>query len=508
MHRTGRSFGNFITGLLLQALTMGISLLSTPLLLRWLGDERWGAFRAASDWAGYVGLLELGVGGALLALLAIAVGQGDRQKVRLTLATGIRVYLQIMALMVLAGAALGLFITHLVQVKGTLASELQNGYWVGIMGILLLPLYPFQLLADASQRSYIKNAFLLVQSFLITFLSLLLAWAGFGIPGQYLAVLLGGISFQFSMSWDGLRRYPDVFAAVADRQSQLPIEKQLRQLNWPTFLLSLSGRIGLMTDNIIISYFLGPAAVVPFFVTQRLAMLAQTQTQSISNATWAALADLHIKGEREKFNARLIELTQLVAVMGIAFMVPIAAYNPYFVKLWVGQARFSGEGVNLLVAVNGFLLGLLSLWSWCFGGTGNVAKLVLPATLGSGTNLMVSLFGTQVFGTIGPLLGTFVAFVTISLWWLPLLLRQVFGTSVRQLFKAVAKPLGVGIPYAVGVWWFARSHTPWGWLGLVSEMGLSAVLYLILAWLLVLNSGDRAAWINLLNGLLPKTRVQ
>lgn len=489
-------------------MTLGIGLVSTPLLLIWLGDERYGAFRAASDWTGYVSLLELGVSSSLLAMLAQSLGQSDRDKVRLTLAVGIRTYLRILIGMILAGVGIGWFITELVQVNSLLKSELQKGYWLGFLGILLLPLTPFRLLADASQRSYFTNTVLLVQSFVITTLALLLSWAGLGIPGQYLAVLLGNISFQFLMGWDGLRRYPDVFAPVSDRQAQVNIERRLWQLNWPTLLLNISSQVSLLTDNMIIAYSLGSVVVVPFFVTQRLAMLARAQTQGISNATWAALADLYAKGERQKFNARLVELTQLVMVMGLAFMVAIAAYNPYFIKLWVGQARFGGDGVSLLAASNGFFLGLLSLWGWCFSGTGNVAKLVLPAIVGMGVNLVVSLVSTHIFGMIGPLLGTSVAFVTVSLWWLPLLLRQEFGTSLRQLFLAVAKPLGVGIPYAVVVWLFARSHTPWGWFGLASEMGLTTLLYLILAWFFVLSAAERMDWSSRLRVLLPKVKEQ
>ncbi|HEY9813706.1 MAG TPA: lipopolysaccharide biosynthesis protein, partial [Candidatus Sericytochromatia bacterium] len=266
-HRTSRAVGNFITGLLFQVMTLGIGLVSTPLLLHWLGDERYGAFRAASDWVSYVNLLDLGIGGALLALLAKAVGQGDHKQIRLTLAMGLRAYVQVGLGMFLAAVGLGWFITDLVQVKGSLASELQKGYWLGFLGILLLPLAPFRLLADASQRSYFINAFLIFQSLLITSMGLLLAWAGFGIPGQYLAVLLGKIAFQLSMCWDGLRRYPDVFALIPDRKAQVNIERQLWQLNWPTLVLNLSGQIGLLTDNIVISYNLGPAVVVPFFVT-------------------------------------------------------------------------------------------------------------------------------------------------------------------------------------------------------------------------------------------------
>lgn len=493
-HRTGRSVVNFATGFMLHLMTLGIGILSTPQLLSWLGDKRYGAFRAASDWGNYLNLLELGISGSLLALLAKAVGIGERQQIRLTLVTGIRVYLKIMIVMVLAGVGLGLFITRVVPVEGILVGELQTGYWLGFLAIFLLPLTPFRLLADASQRGYFANVFIMFQSLIITGLALLLARGGFGITGQYLAVLAGNIAFQLLMCWDGLRHYPDVFSAIKDNQAQIPIQKQLWQLNWSTFTLNLSGRLGLFTDNIIISYSLSPATVVPFFVTQRLAVLAQTQIQGMGNATWAALADLHAKGEKEKFNARLIELTRLVALMGVTFMVAIAAYNHHFIKLWVGEDRFGGDGVTLLAACNGLFLGLLSLWGWCFSGTGNQPKLVRSVTLSAVINFLVSIIGTHFFGIIGPLLGTFIAFTTVSLWQLPLLIQEVFGTSLRQLFLAVAQPLAVGIPYGLVIWWIAKRHTPWGWLGLAAEMGLTAFIYVVIAWLLVLNESERQHW--------------
>ncbi len=494
MHRTGRSIGIFSTGLLLQVITLAIGLFTTPLLLHWLGDERYGAFRAATDWGGYVNLLQLGVGGSLMALFAKAIGQGDPKAVRLTLATGIRVYLQIMGVMAIAGIALGLAITHLVQVKGELVGELQKGYWLGFLAIFLLPLTPFRLLTDASQRGYWTNVVSVLQSLLITSSTLLLAWLGWGIPGQFLAGLLGAVFFNFAMAWQGLKRYADVFPLIANKLAQTNTRQQLWQLNWPTLLLNLSGQIGLLTDNIVISYFLGPAMVVPFFVTQRLAVLAQAQLQGVGNASWAALADLYAKEEYQLFNDRLVELTRLVSVMGLTFLVPIAVYNYRFIELWVGQGRFGGQALGALAAMNGFMLGIFSLWGWCFSGTGKVGKMVPLSLSWMIVNLFFSLVCTHFFGLIGPLLGSFVAYLSVNLWWFPLLLRQVFGTNLRQLFWAVGKPLGIGIPYALLIAGVGKTHQPWGWLGLAAEMALSAGLYMAIAWFIIFGPTERTLW--------------
>ncbi|MBD1847250.1 hypothetical protein H6F89_28370 [Cyanobacteria bacterium FACHB-63] len=45
MPRSRRSINNFASALLLQAVTVGIGVVITPLLLKWLGNDRFGAFR-------------------------------------------------------------------------------------------------------------------------------------------------------------------------------------------------------------------------------------------------------------------------------------------------------------------------------------------------------------------------------------------------------------------------------------------------------------------------------
>ncbi|HEY2857562.1 MAG TPA: hypothetical protein VGJ21_04050, partial [Terracidiphilus sp.] len=66
MSRGRRSILNYLSSLAFAAITLLLSLIATPLLLRCLGQEKLGAFRATSDWGSYLTLLELGIGGALM----------------------------------------------------------------------------------------------------------------------------------------------------------------------------------------------------------------------------------------------------------------------------------------------------------------------------------------------------------------------------------------------------------------------------------------------------------
>src|SRR5581483_1639314 len=78
--RVRRSIWTFFTEQASTLVILLVALVATPLLLGWLGDERYGAVEAAAEWLGYVGLLEFGIGGALLPLIARAVAQRDQRR--------------------------------------------------------------------------------------------------------------------------------------------------------------------------------------------------------------------------------------------------------------------------------------------------------------------------------------------------------------------------------------------------------------------------------------------
>jgi O-antigen/teichoic acid export membrane protein len=503
MSRVRRSAWSYLTAVAFAGITLTVALVSTPLLLRWLGEERFGACRAATDWNGYLNLLELGLAGALLPLLARALQHSEAEAVGVTLAAGVRAYVQVTIGMLLGGVVLAAGIPWLVPVGASLSDDLRGGFCLGLLGLFLVPLVPFRLLAEADQRGYVVNALIIVQSLVITGLALLLAWWDWGITGQFAAVLGGAVVFNVLVLAYTWKYNAGVLRQVAASSQDHALSRELWHLNWPTLIHNICGRISLLTDNIVIAALLGPAAVVPFYLTQRLALLVQGQLQGIGTASWAALAELYLKGEHGAFSARVLELTGLVSILGVSCLVPIVAYNQYFVTIWVGAGQFGGEALTILAGVNGYLLALFSLWGWVFSGTGKIARLVPLLIISTSVNLPVSLAATWLIGLPGPAIGTCVAFVGINLICFPLLLYHVYGIAPAALLKAAGFPLLLGAPFGVGVWLAARSHDPWGWVGLGAEMALAAGVYVLGAWLILFTRQERADWRQRIRLVLP-----
>jgi O-antigen/teichoic acid export membrane protein len=244
--------------------------------------------------------------------------------------------------------------------------------------------------------------------------------------------------------------------------------------------------------------------VAVLFFSTRLPQMAQQQLVAVGNASWAGMADLHHRGEHETFRRRLLELFQLVAILGVAAVGPIAAYHRQFLALWVGPDLDGGDLVALAAGANALLVPLVSLSGWCVAGTGRVRMLAGPSLISAALNLSSSIVLAYFVGVAGPLLGTTATILGFGLWYQVWLLHRVFGVPLAGLARSVGLPLGLGLPYVAAWWWLAASQGRLGWLGLAAQMAASACGFLALASAVALTTAERAAWRGRIGALLGR----
>lgn len=501
MKRVRNSSWSIASGLAYLVLTVAAGIFTTPWLLRWLGQERYGTWRVMSDAFAYLGLLDLGFGGAMMALLAPAVGNRESLAAGRVIASSLGIYRRITMVMLAGGVLLVFLMPRLIPEVGEM--ELRLAGAILVLPILWTFANVFRLLAEVRQQGYLVNLLMIGQYVLITALSLVAAKLNWKLPGQAGATVIGLFLPAAILVSIGLRDYPPSVPSESSRQTNAALWK----LNWPTLVFNISGRAGLLSDNIVIGWAMGPASVAPFYLTQRLAALALLQLQGIGNATWAALVELHAQGEAITFRARLLELTGLVSGVGLAILGPIAAYNRQFVQHWLGFGSYAGDAVTVLACVNAWLWSIFSLWGWPLTGAGKIAAWAPYSVVFLAVNVGVSIIGTLRFGMVGPLVGTLAAFLSVNLWAMPRVLEQSFGVSSGSLLRVAGKPLLYGLPYAALVWTAARSHAARGWIGLGLELSATVAGGIVVWYLIGISGAERKVWKARLTALLSTDRL-
>lgn len=501
--RSGRATWNFASMMAFTALTVVTGLMVTPSVVRWLGDDRFGASRVIAEYAGWLTLLDLGLGGALAPLLARSLSAGGTARVRATFAAGARLYGRVALLILVVGLAFTPLVTRLVTVAPALSGELRWAWVLTILGLSSMAFLPFRALVEADQRGYVFNLVCCVQALTVAMMSVSFARMGMGLWGQALALAIGSWSSMGLLAAAALRAWPRVASGVVG-----PVDPEaaaaLKKLSGPTLLMNVCGRISLMTDSIVVDQFLGPAVVTTLFVTQRLATLAQSQLSGVGSAAWAGLVDLHNRGDHPAFRARLIELTRLVAILGAAGLAPIFAFNDRFVALWVGPGRDGGSLIVAVASVNAFFLALFSLWGWCINGTGRAARMLVPSIIGAVVNLSASLALTATLGVVGPILGSSVSFALVYLPYYPVIMKKCFGIDPFALLGAAAVPGACGLLYALALSRVVPPSVPLGWIGLAGVMGGSFLLFLTFSAIVLIGAEDRARWRRRLAAMIPR----
>jgi len=501
VNRTRRAKLSLATRYVATGASLAVALVTVPVLLRYLGPTRFGAFRVSQEYLGYLTLLEVGLGGVLMVGFARAFAARDEaERVRL-FRFGARAYARIA---LLSAAGIAAFIgaaPWLVPVPetsgGGVIEELRLGLLLGLIALLLLPLTPLRHVAEGEQRGYVVQIGLILQAVTTGVVAVVSATAGGGLAGQFAAVAAGSTAFTGFLVWDSLRRRRD---DPASEPVVVPSAVS-RTDRWRMFVFALCGQVAVYSDTIVVSLVCGVDSVVPFTLTQRLLLLADAQILGIGAATWAALAELHHRGESDRFNRRLVTLSRITAVCGFGLLLPVAAATRAFVHLWVGDLGYGGMGLTLATLGWTCQHGVIALWAWPLMATGHVRAVLPVMFVGAVVSVTVSVLATNWFGVIGPALGGLTNYTLVAVWWLPLILRRTFGTPLRPLARAVAGPALIAIPFAVVLFVLADSFPidelpipVWGrWLSLAGAMAAAALLYFVIAWHLVFPHEDRAA---------------
>jgi O-antigen/teichoic acid export membrane protein len=513
-----RSAGlNWVSSLVLIATTVVTGLLVAPTVTRSLGPERVGAVRMLAEYAGYLTLLDLGVGMALGPLLARAVGRRGQghdtidgnqgPDLSSVMGAGVRAYLTLSLVSVAVGAVMALGLPVLVPVRPGLRGDVALGWAIILAGLLVLVVAPFRALLEAEQRGYLVNATLAVQAALSAVVLYVGARAGWGIAGQCLGMTLGLVPGALILAGIGLRRHPELVRGLA-RRPDAAAWVGLISLSAPSLLLSLAGRVSFMSDGLVAGMVLQPSAAAILFYTQRLVTIGQTQLQAVGNACWPGLMDLHHRGESERFRARLVELSSLVGVLSVATLVPIVAFNRSFFTLWGVAVPYGGDRVAILSAINAALMAQITLWCWCFVASGRVRTIMPAMVAGAALNLAASVAATWwTRDPVGPLIGTLISQTILALGVYPIALRRDFGIAEGRLLMAVARPLAWGLGFAAIVTGLTRNvgpSIPGGLIGLGAAMAATAMAFLALSFAVVLTPSERQVWLGRLTGLLPR----
>lgn len=472
--RSKNAILNFIASLFRNGIGLLLGVLATPIILHYLGEEQYAIFRILLDWFSHLSLLEFGLYGAILSFLAKILTE-KKEKLGVVLQLILKKYTRILIIQLSCLMVFAVFFKYLVPVDPKYSQSAFIAFLVMSSGSVFIYSQIFKAYLEAAQKGYLVSYIMVAHNVMYIVLAVAFVYLSYGVVGQVVAYIISMLFMTLLYMYLCKDTIPLFFSKEMLVQEDLNIFKKQRK---NLFLNELFGRASFMSDNIIITFFLGAKVVTAFYLTQRLAQILQQQLQNVSNAAWPALGELYYKNQREVLASRIIQLTELTAALSGMSLGTLILMNKSFMYLWTGKETYAGDVTTYLACVNAGFFAIVSLWAWCLSAI-NRSDKVVPVFF---TQTLVNVIGSFVFtyfiGMNGPLIGTCIGFGIVTLWWLGKIVAEIFSIKYKTLMLLWVVPFLFPISVAIGIHHFLKWNLAEGWIHFFTQYFIVSFVFM------------------------------
>jgi O-antigen/teichoic acid export membrane protein len=414
-----------------------VALAMLPLLVNRLGAEPTGLFVFATTLTGYFTAVEYGVGTSVTKYVAEhrateddeQLGSIMRASLLLMLGLGALVAVAVALLALLGGQALFTEASVNSQAVPTLlvAAAVAFGYWPSRLGpAVLRGLERYDLCAGIEMCCAVLTLGVIFLASSRTH-SVAVLTGLFGAVFMLEGVIAGGLAWPHL----GLRRGVGRWRG--------PHLRPAMGFSAGLFLIGLSDTFIYESDRIIVTAFVGAAAIVVYEVALR----PHTAVRLIAGLVGSALVSTSARLMAQDRAARLRELVLVGSLYGVVVTVPFVVLvfvlaRP-LIEVWVdhGYARYAGY-VRLFVSY--WLLGAnAGVLVSAIVGIGRMRVFVWLTVIGAVATLGLSIWLTAAWGTVGVIWGTVIPYWLGLPIWMHYALRHV-GIPKARYAREVLLP--------------------------------------------------------------------
>jgi len=309
------------SGMAMRVVSSLLGLISVPLVLSYLGKERYGLWATIGAVVAWTSLFDLGLANGLVNLLSAAHGRDDKAE------AGRHVSTAFTALVVMAGvlgivAFLGVGVVPWDSVLGArgVADESTIRWSVAASLLLVVVSLPFSVTSQvyaAYQRSYLLNSFVFGSAILGFALLLLALWLHVTMPVLILIYGIGGpLSGAVAFFYATRKAMPWLRPRV--RSISRGALRPLVSLSFPIFLFQIGALAVNQTQTIMLAHRCNMSVVASYSIAMRVFLLVIAVVHVGTGSFVPALREAYERGDHDwarRAFARLLRF-RLATTMG------------------------------------------------------------------------------------------------------------------------------------------------------------------------------------------------
>jgi O-antigen/teichoic acid export membrane protein len=435
----------------------GINFVLSPFVVHSLGDNAYGIWILLGSLVGYLGLLDLGVRGAVTRYIARFHAQGDHLEATRVASSALVTFSIIGFVATAVAGVLALFVADFFEIPLELVRAAQIVLVLGgvNMAISLVGGVYGGIITGLQRFDYSNAAEISIGIVRATAIVVALK-TGQGLVS--LAVIqLGASALRGLVSyWLSRRLYPEARVTFSEcRRSHLVM---IFTFSVSVLLLQASGMLILFSDAVVIGASL-PIGMVTFFaIAANLTEYARAPISGISQALTPSASALEADDATEELKRVLLVGSRIATLVVLPIVLTFMLRGSSFIGLWMGPDYATPSG-NVLWILS------LSLW-FAVGyqivvatmmGISKHAGLVPAFIIEAVCNIILSVILLQSYGIVGVAWGTAAPRLVASIFFAPWYVKRVLGIPVHRFWFTVwIRPAAAMVPFALSSWFIEQ----------------------------------------------------
>jgi O-antigen/teichoic acid export membrane protein len=496
---------NISLSLLSFASAIILSFFVSPMILRNLGDTRFGVWALFGELLTYYGLIDFGVRAAVNNYVGKALAEQDDTAAR-RYASSAFYGLSIFAVVafVISVALVMVFRRALVPDDAPAFEVLASACLFLALFCIGLPLETFAAVLVGGRKAYLVSAYEIAGRLVSTALMI----AALTISPNLLLLVAAQLTGKL-IYWTAITRHTHTevpqasislkLASVEDFGTLLGFGSKGAWISVSTLVISRK-------DVALLTIFHGPQWVATYSFARIVVMAISQACLAITQAVRPHLVYYWARGEYDTAYTIYYLITRYstyVVSMMAAFLFP---YAPDFLRLWIGARFVTGDwwfrtDIVLWLLLSAQLVRMMHSTSWqLLFAIRRHNALVILITVEAMANAALSLLLVQSYGAVGLATALFVPMLFSQAVVLPLIMRHSAGVSVRRwVIDGVSRPLIGAACVAIAGFFLRQWIPPRTWPILLGEAAVLAALALAIGVAFVVRPEDRRRAITLLS---------
>lgn len=489
---------NSFSGTTLYVVSVIVAFIMSPIYIKALGNRDYGLWEMVMSVVGYMGLLDLGISGALVRFVSVADGKADRDDLQKTISTAF-------AFFVVLGVISVFFFSILCYSPGFLASgeakDIANLSTVfmlfGINAGVSFPMQVFVATLMGTQKHYFINNVRIVQLIVSAglYYYLLKRYPGNGLI--VLALLTPVFTAVQFLLFAGAVFFDQNIPKMTLSAVSLGKAKEMFTFGAKSATMIVASRLQNQTVPLIIGHVLGLGQVVFFVMPNRLVDYAKGISRAIGFPLTPYFGAAIGKGGHDGLLASWLKTTMALQVVSLAMPILVFFCGETFLQLWIGQEYAVAGRMVLYILLVGLIADSLSSNAFSMlTALGKHGRSAFMWFVFSVISIPLGIVGGYLWGLAGVAAGTTVVTVMANLITVKMTCREM-QISLPAYFNKTFVPIFPALLILTGTLFFLTATlVEKTYLNLILQLVLSVSIYIAALWIFSISRESKVAILN------------